>query len=196
MRRASKTQSHRGLRSLLGLRADVTPRHFEEGYAGRLRPPRSEGAKRRPSRLTVSKRSNFLCHLGRLPPSLLHDLPRAGSLILRDLCSMRAVEQPAPGRVACLRACARLSMQRRVGVGRLRPSRRACAAPQLRRSRLTVLCGVTWMVASALLKAMLRGPYERRRRPLRQRLLRVGVRGWLWVVAAAVAVLVVGLRLV
>jgi len=79
---------------------------------------------------------------------------------------------------------------------RLHHLREVQNAPQLRRSGLTVLCGVTWMVASALLKAMLRGPYERRRRPLRQRLLRVGVRGWLWVVAAAVAVLVVGLRLV
>ena len=57
------------------------------------------------------------------------------------------------------------------------------------------LC-VTRMAASALLKAMLRGPYERRRRSLRQRLLRIGVRGWLWVVAAAIALLVVGFRLV
>jgi hypothetical protein len=41
---------------------------------------------------------------------------------------------------------------------------------------------------------MLHGPNQRLRRTLRQRLRRLGLSGWLWVVAAVVAAIVMVLR--
>jgi hypothetical protein len=40
---------------------------------------------------------------------------------------------------------------------------------------------------------MLEGPYQRRRRTLQERLRRLGIRGWLWILAAVVAGVVVAL---
>ena len=35
---------------------------------------------------------------------------------------------------------------------------------------------------------VLKGPYKRRRMPLRLRLKRIGLRGWLWILAAGMGV--------
>jgi hypothetical protein len=49
--------------------------------------------------------------------------------------------------------------------------------------------------AAALNQKMLQGRYRRRRKTIGQRLQRVGLSGWLWVLAAVVAAIVIGLYL-
>src|SRR3954447_24470857 len=48
--------------------------------------------------------------------------------------------------------------------------------------------------ADGVVYSMLRGPYERRHRSLAERLLRVGLLGWLWFAACAIALAMAAVR--